>query len=214
MRPCEAPATAPRHPRTRTQRRQFYGRKTDRKSQHRQPLRNGAAASQQRAARTWRSEKHHQPAISGIDHRPSAYSQAGPKRNRSRAACPPLNGTTGTGKRGHGPNRRKPAGICAARAESRQAAHQRRRDGTGDRRQQRRIGAGAAPDHKRSARGGQIRRHPHHQRGTGRGKNPRTGQRHNAGQTKHRAPPAKTGTEPAARPRGRHRPITREATPL
>lgn len=214
LRPCAAPATAPRQPRTRTQRRQFFGRKTDRKSHHREPLRNGATASQQRTARTWRREKDHQPTIGGINHRPSAYGQASAERNRSRAACPPLNKTAGTGKRGHGSNRRKPAGTCTARAESRQAPHQRRRNETRDGGQQRRIGASAATHGKRSAGGGKIRRHPDHQRRTGRGKIPRTGQRDNAGQLKHPGPPAKKTQARPAKPREPHRPITREATPL
>jgi hypothetical protein len=213
LRPREAPATAPRHPRTRTQRRQFSGRKTDRKSQHRKPPRNSAAASQQRAARARRSEKHHQPGICQSQNRTGASRQPYLKRGLGWAARPPLDGTAGAGKRQDLGHRRSWAGTHAARAERGEAAHQRRRDGAGDRRQQRRIGAGAAPDRKRSAAGGKIRRHPDHQRGTGRGKNPRTGQRHNAGQTKHPAPPAKKAQARPAKPRKRHDRRARRAAP-
>jgi len=206
--PFKAAERAGRQPCASAQNRQFCAGKADRKGQHRQAARNRAAASQERTARAWRTEENHQPGICRSHYRARAIRQAGAQRNRSRTARPPLDRAAGTGKGGNLSHRRSRAGTHATRTERGQAANERRRQEAGNGGQQRRIGATAAAHDKRSAAGGEIRRHPDHQGRTGRGQRPRTGQRDHAGQTKHRRPPRRTaqnmprgsGNRPAAPP--------------
>lgn len=139
-----------------TQGRQFLSGKPDRERHHRQATRKRAPARQERPARRWRGEKHHQAIRSRTDHRARAIGQTNPQRHGSGSARPPLHRAAELGEPGHLPHRRSRTAADATRPERGQTMNQRRRDRTRNGRQQSRIRAGTATDHERSAAGGQI----------------------------------------------------------